>query len=314
MSRILRSGPLLDWAIQSTDNAVDVYDEFKAMVTTLTKSYIGEAVGVRINGSFDDQFPFLLAGLGNVDFLPRVVKILRRSDDFRLSHKQRQEQLDMEVRVSEILQDITGIALVPTTAAVVSLPSDVARHGTTNQEGLVTVIIMPRYIGTLHTIPTGSLDYLAIQGARLVAAVRALHSRGLVHMDIKSTNVFFDSHGSCYLGDFGSCKFIYDPSFPDRPNTFVTSCTTLFCFCNPIGMPAQPKYDWFMLLSMLMVQGLADRQLYSQLLLLPGSNHFDLELTRNLARTYVETNDAFGKLISEVLTEFELHCKDSVSV
>jgi len=43
----------------------------------------------------------------------------------------------------------------------------------------------------------------------VVNALAFLHSRGIVHMDVKPSNILIDHEGGWHLGDFDSCCF-YD--------------------------------------------------------------------------------------------------------
>jgi hypothetical protein len=73
-------------------------------------------------------------------------------------------------------------------------------------------------------------------------------------MDVKAMNIFVDHANHCFLGDFGSCKPIGNP---------ITSCSIAFCWEDVRGKTAHPKYDYFMLLVMVLIECLEDRRTYS---------------------------------------------------
>ena len=64
-------------------------------------------------------------------------------------------------------------------------------------------------------------------------------------MDVKGDNVFFDVNGVWFLGDFGSAREIDGP---------IRSTTECFYHTPILRQPARPKYDWFMLLVMLLIE------------------------------------------------------------
>jgi serine/threonine protein kinase len=72
-----------------------------------------------------------------------------------------------------------------------------------------------------------------------------MHSLGLVHMDVKGSNILIDQTGDWYLGDFGSARDINEAVFTTTPSFYPIS------LC---GLPAHPKYDWFMLLVTILIE------------------------------------------------------------
>ena len=52
-------------------------------------------------------------------------------------------------------------------------------------------------------------------GRDLLAATQHLHSKGIIHCDLKPTNVLLDENGSIRLGGFGCARKLADIS--ERP-------------------------------------------------------------------------------------------------
>jgi serine/threonine protein kinase len=64
-----------------------------------------------------------------------------------------------------------------------------------------------------------------------VTAIEYMHSKSIIHMDVRDANIFIDYNGDWVLGDFGSSK---------RPTKLVTT-TSLQMFSHEkiVGRPAE---------------------------------------------------------------------------
>jgi len=74
-------------------------------------------------------------------------------------------------------------------------------------------LLMKLFARALSSAPDLVLSesILLDRAAVMVAAVRHIHSRGYVHMDIKEANVFVDAAGEWAIGDFGSAVLEHTP-------------------------------------------------------------------------------------------------------
>jgi Tol biopolymer transport system component len=99
-------------------------------------------------------------------------------------------------------------------AALVRHPNVVAIHGARRVDGRTGVWMELVRGRTLETelaaggpLPVDSIRQVAIQLSRALAAV---HGAGLVHRDVKTTNVMRDDVGRIVLGDFGTGREVHD--------------------------------------------------------------------------------------------------------
>ena len=160
------------------------------------------------------------------------------------------------------------------------------------------MLIMPWYISTLDKHPSNCLDWVAVEGRRILDALQFLHSHSdgcYVHLDVKAMNVFVDHNNHWFLGDFGSCKPL---------GAAITSCSTAFCWDDVIGQPAHPKYDYFMFLLMVLIECLEDRRTYIADFYEDESRHASIRKVFDAAQSRIaheSTPIALAGLLTEAL-------------
>ena len=134
---------------------------------------------------------------------------------------------------------------------------------------------MPRFLTTLYETPHNSQSMILLQGRRLMEAIHFMHGKGIVHMDIKSDNIFIDADSSWVLGDFGSSRII---------GTNITSSNLLHYVRFNLGN-AEPKYDWFMLLLVLLKETLEIKNTWLEILC-GDDEKYDAELIHRYILNY----------------------------
>ena len=140
-------------------------------------------------------------------------------------------------------------------ATAVCMNVDPADEHVFLRHGNCWAIIMPRYTATLGELGQLSLDAVAVGCTRMCTALDFIHSRGLVHADVKSANVLVTSTGAWLLSDFGSCVKVETPL---KSTTELFHATVRLGTRNAAGeaveVPATTKFDWQLMFCMLLME------------------------------------------------------------
>ena len=109
-------------------------------------------------------------------------------------------------------------------------------------------LLMAEYARSLREMerfsPQLGEDVLLNFAHAMIEAVNYIHSLDLVHMDIKQSNIFVDSEGNWFLGDFGGCVEV---------GKKVRECTEVLLprvgeeSSRVVGQLAEWRFDWMML-------------------------------------------------------------------
>jgi serine/threonine protein kinase len=235
-------------AVDTDEQCYELYIHVKSLPSTTTRMEIRDQCRVRLNGPAFEDNPFLLLGNDEIG-RPIVVKILKVRDDLS-SYEIRKREVERETQACELLQ------LSDSSSSKALIHAELLTIGIPDSDHCFKALKMPKY-NVLIQCASFDTIVIAAQGQRLIEAVEFIHEKGFVHMDIKGANIFVDMNGQWLLGDFGSiCPIKSD----------VTSCTTFFCKEDVIGLEAHPKFDWFMLLVVLMIETLENRHSFVSVL------------------------------------------------
>jgi hypothetical protein len=289
IEKIAKCERLVEAAAFNTSLAYSTYTNVRDSAGSQTKSYIGATLGMRINGSVFEDFPFILSAESNEGKYV-LLKMLKISDG----------PLSLDIRIQDISYEAAACgfvhqAIVPMERRSVSIDPDTARAANC-AAGTIDVLVMPWYQCTLNKVPSGNRNRIATEGRKLLSALQYMHSEGFVHLDVKSMNIFISNEGAWYLGDFGSCKPIGQK---------ITSSTFQLYFEEIAFAPAQPKHDFFMFLMLLLIEGLDNRCDYNRLFYETRSHFADYCKVMVYVREHVTSEDSlYAKLVDEVITLF----------
>ena len=229
----------------SPDLAAKLYRTAKAIPTTLTLADIARDAGIIVSGPDNFERPYILNASDKAGQL--MVKLLRYEPDiYDVDNKEQQDLLDHEASMVEVLQlGNPSVSLAPTTVATINT-QDMTVAGSYPRS--FRALIMPRYVTTVAHAPKFSHDALVIGARSMTTALEYIHSKGIVHLDVKGDNVFVNQGGEWYLGDLGSSRYFTS----DHHHTVITT-TVSYYPTSIIGMKPHPKYDWYMLCVMLCI-------------------------------------------------------------
>jgi serine/threonine protein kinase len=111
-------------------------------------------------------------------------------------------------------------------------------HASIINLGNKNILKMDYYCGSLEKFPQFPFNILENNFKKIKKALNYIHSKDIVHMDVKPDNIFIDFNGNWFLGDFGASKKIGEN----------INFTTLLYYPIPLmNKKANPKFDLFML-------------------------------------------------------------------
>ncbi|KAG5180578.1 hypothetical protein JKP88DRAFT_166388 [Tribonema minus] len=233
-------------AVTTVDQAVDLYRDAEFLPGSSTSSCWVELHSLRLNGPFAEQLPQCILTALDSDGNPAIVKLLAVSSHDPMTGAPASQLSEAFVCRELRLRDANnaGVPVVRGEVLELQLPFASART-TKHGPGVYPALVMPRYSCVVSDLPLIPEHAIARGAARLMQAIDFMHERGYVHMDIKATNVFVDTAGNWYLGDFGSTVRVNDP---------IHSYTRWFFPNNMAQQAAQFKHDWYLLAVMLAVE------------------------------------------------------------
>jgi eukaryotic-like serine/threonine-protein kinase len=153
-------------------------------------------------------------------------------------YKGRQNSLGTEVSIKE-LKDIFGyFSFLQRSDVVKRLKAELCAQAQVRHPGVVTILDQNTDVGRPYVVMEllrGNLRERLEQTAgkglpvaqamriflQLAYALRAAHSQGLTHQNIKPENVLFDAYGNAKLGDFGLSRVIEIESGKGMPQVYV---------------------------------------------------------------------------------------------
>jgi hypothetical protein len=224
----------IDAAASSQERAVTFYEMIRDMPSTSTRVVLQEQLQLYINGPVSVVTPDILTAMDEAED-QFILKILRP----RLLGPAYAIQKAENVREAEVCLEL-GLS----TPSVALCPVEVIPIHYEDRN--YTALKMPRFLSTLYDLPRVSHGSIANHGRIIVEAVQYMHTKGFVHMDIKSDNIFVGANKSWVLGDFGSAKRIGEPITTSNLVDFAPF--RLVC--------AEVKFDWYMLLLTLLKESL----------------------------------------------------------
>ncbi len=231
-------------SVGSIDPCIDLYNTVKELPSSFTRGVIEADLKISINGPMSLAQPNILIAADLIQGKFLYIKLLSIPETLTSQSLQsRKNAVDAEIAACTTLSEANIPGLVK---------CDVVKVHVQHVEDLKVslgewaALKMKRYMSALADTPQLSEDWLYRGFIRIYEALKAMHELKLVHMDVKSDNVFVDENLQWDLGDFGSARAIGVPMW---------SCTEVL---NPYTIPANatviPAMDYVLLCVMIAIE------------------------------------------------------------
>ncbi|KAL0024674.1 hypothetical protein WJX77_007986 [Trebouxia sp. C0004] len=226
-------------ACSSVNQAADLYKNASLLPGASTVTHLMTQHDLRVNGPLyprGEDGPSCLLTAMHASGRPCIVKLL----DTRVSLDSSEQPGGAEAAAVRLVCDTAAVeeAVPVVKAEVITLHLSANHHSTGHGPGKYAAIVMPHYCGSVATQVQMSEAAIEAGAQRMLRALEYVHSKGLVHMDVKGDNIFVDMAGDWWLGDLGSAVEV---------GAAVQSTTAWFSQKTLKGQPAKTEYDWYML-------------------------------------------------------------------
>jgi len=159
------------------------YDKAKRYPSTATRTELQNLHSVKVDGPFAPATRAELFWAFKNDTKPYVFKIPQTIED-----------ADRELQIWNLVKEGATENYLVGPIEVISIRED--------QKG----ILSPAFATSLDRVPLPLTQAKIVEiGQRTKISLDHLHNKGVYHADVKSSNIFLDTDGHEYLGDYGSC-------------------------------------------------------------------------------------------------------------
>lgn len=286
IGKICKHPRYMDYACLNANNAISAYRDIKSLPNKTTCILVETTLEIKVNGPCFTELPHLMSAVDK-NGRQLIVKTFRRdanSANIGMTVNQKIAAINNELEFHRNLMAVNNnIGFVETVGvSKVLLPSN----------EVLDCIIMPHYISTVLHSPSFFAETIVTQSRRICGALKYMHDNGMVHMDVKGDNIFVNSDGLWFLGDFGSCVKIGQP---------ITSTTPSCYYKKLIGLPAEPKYDYYMLLVAILIELLEIKGDYNTLFYTGGVQHINNEKIHEQVRYHISNDGIVAEFMKELI-------------
>jgi hypothetical protein len=229
---------------------LELYSEMKELPATFTRGRIQEDLNVSINGPLHG-LKSVLSAMDNETGRRYLIKLLSPPElNVSVTYAEKQEAIQLEVSSCKTVTDAAIDGLVTSYVVKVRVENS---QGLSVSIGEWFALKMRHYHSSLTQVPQLSPKLLYRGYLRMKNALIGLHSLNLVHMDVKSDNVFVDEEGIWNLGDFGSARApgslcwtftdVLNPYQLVQLKTKVNPSMDFVCLCVMIAVEME-KESW----------------------------------------------------------------------